>query len=175
MSILIVYFSFTGNNRFLAEHIAQRIECDVCSIIEKKRRTMVTIILDMMLKRDPKIRPLEYSVSNYNHIILVAPIWDSKIANPMKTLIKTEKDALSNYSFITLCGYERIGQIEDITEELSVLIERTPKAVVELRISDILPIDKRDEIKAISRYQISSKDLLEFDSKINEFLECIEK
>lgn len=46
MRILIIYFSFSGNNRLLAEHLAKRIGCDICPIVEKKRRTMVTIILD---------------------------------------------------------------------------------------------------------------------------------
>ncbi len=74
MRILIVCFSFSGNNRRLAEYLAQAIKCNICPIVEKKRRTMLTILLDMMFRREPKIEALEYSISNYDHIILVAPI-----------------------------------------------------------------------------------------------------
>jgi hypothetical protein len=57
--------------------------CDICPILEKKRRTIITIMLDMMFRREPKIQPLEFSVLNYDHIILVAPIWDAKLSHPM--------------------------------------------------------------------------------------------
>lgn len=173
MRILIIYFSFSGNNRLLAEYLGRRIGCDVCPIVEKKRRTMLTIILDMMFRREPGVESLEYSTSNYEHIILVAPIWDAKVANPMKTLIKMKKSTLSGYSFISLCGYERSGQKESITKELSTLAGHPPKTVVELKISELLPVEKQNEIRAISRYHINSEEMSIFESQINEFLKLI--
>jgi menaquinone-dependent protoporphyrinogen IX oxidase len=173
VKILVVYFSYSGNNRLLAEYLAKLISCDICPIIEKRRRTALTIILDMMFRREPKIRPLEYSASNYNEIILVAPIWGSKVANPMKTLVKSEKAALSNYSFISLCGYERSGQKEKITKELSTLSGLPPKAVCELKIGDLFPAAKRNDIKTISRYRATIEDLFKFESQINAFLKLI--
>lgn len=173
MRILIIYFSFSGNNRLLAEHLSKRIGCDICPIVEKKRRTIVTIILDMMFRREPKIKALDCAALNYDHIILVAPIWDSKLANPMKTLIKREKAVLSNYSFISLCGYERSGQKESITKELSALTGRSPKAVSELKVCDLFPAEKRNDIKTISRYHATSEDLIMFESQINVFLKLI--
>lgn len=109
MRILIIYFPFSGNNRRLAEYLVKEIQCDICPIIEKKRRTMVTFILDMMFKRYPKIEAIETPIANYDHTILVAPIWDSKVANPLKTLIRSEKNSLNNYSFISFCGFDRPG------------------------------------------------------------------
>jgi flavodoxin len=173
MKVLIIYFSFSGNNRLLAEHLATRLSCDICPIVEKKRRTGVTILLDMMFRREPKIQPLEYSVSNYDHIILVAPIWDSKLSNPMKALIQREKPALSHYSFISLCGYERSGQAESITEELTTLSGRSPRAVCELRICDLFPAEKRNDVPTISRYHATSNDLTHFEPQIAAFLKLI--
>lgn len=173
MKILVIYFSFSGNNRLLAEHLSKRIGCDICAITEKKRRTILTIILDMLFKRESKIETLEFSVVNYDHIILVAPIWDSKLANPMKTLIKSEKTAFSNYSFISFCGYERSAQKENITKELSDLTSRSPKTVSELKISDLIPSEKGNSIKTISRYHARREDLIKYEQQINEFLTFI--
>lgn len=174
MKTLIVYFSFSGNNRLLAEHLAKRINCDAFPVVEKKRRTIITIFLDMLFRREPKIEDLECAASNYDRIVLVAPIWDSKLANPVKTLIKKEKAALCDYSFISLCGYERSGQKESITQELLALTGRAPKAVFELRISDLFPAEKRNKIRMISHYHITEKDLIIFEAQINEFLKLIQ-
>lgn len=173
MKNLIVYFSHSGNNRLLAEHLTGLIGCDVCPIIENKKRTMLTIILDMMFKREPKINEIEYRVSNYDHIILVAPVWAAKIANPMQVFIKREKAVFPSYSFISLCGYKRPEQREAIIKELSGLIEKAPKAVCELTICDLLPIGKRNEIKRIANYHVKNEELVIYESEINEFLETI--
>ena len=173
MKPLVIYFSFSGNNRLLAEHLAARIGCDICAVVEKKHRTMLTVLLDMMFKREPKIEALEHSPLNYDHVILVAPIWDSKLANPTKTLVKSERPALSDYSFISLCGYERSGQKESITKELSALAGHPPKAEAELRISDLLPPEKRKDVKTISRYRATREDLNLFEPQIDAFLKLI--
>jgi menaquinone-dependent protoporphyrinogen IX oxidase len=174
MKILIIYFSFSGNNRLLAEHLSKRLNCDAFPILEKKRRTIITIFLDMLFGREPKIKDLECVVSNYDRIVLVAPIWDSKLANPIKSLIKKEKDALFNYFFISLCGYDRSGQKESITRELLALTGRAPKAVFELKISDLFPAEKRNDIRIISRYHVTDKDLILFEPHINEFLKLVQ-
>lgn len=170
MKYLIIYFSFSGNNRLLAEYLATQIGCDFCPVVEKKRRTGVTILLDMLFRREPKIQPLEHSVSDYDHIILVAPIWDAKLAHPMKTLIKQEKAALTSYSFISLCGYERPQQQESITQELLSLSGRLPSTVCQLRICDLFPLEKRNDVPTISRYHVTRDDLIQFASQIAEFL-----
>lgn len=175
MRTLVVYFSFSGNNRLLAKEIARRIGCDICPIVEKKRRTMLTIILDMLFRRLPRIEPLAYPPSNYQRIILVAPIWASKVANPMKTLIKREKAALSSYAFISLCGYEQSGQQQGIARELLALAGHPPITVAELKISDLFPPEKRNDIKTISRYRITDDDLSRFATRIDDFCRLIQK
>lgn len=55
------------------------------------------------------------------------------MANPLKSLIKREKDALENYSLISCCGFDRSGQQESITHQLADLTEHLPKAVCELQ------------------------------------------
>lgn len=175
MRILIIYFSFSGNNRRLAEYLAKEIQCDICPIIEKKRRTMLTIVLDMMFKRSPKIEAIETPISNYDHTILVAPIWDSKVANPMKTLIKREKNSLNNYSFISFCGFDRPGQKERITNQLTDLTGYPPKSVSELKVCELFPSEYREEVNTISCYHITRKDLSKFEDKIYDFLHLIQR
>lgn len=143
MKILIVCFSFSGNNRLLAEHLTGRLSADLCFIVEKKRRTILTIFLDMIFRREPIIEPLEKSPAGYDHVVLVSPVWESKVAHPMITFIKNEIAALSDYSFATFCGYARPGQAEMIAKELSALAGHPPKAVLELRTRDLVPGEEK--------------------------------
>ena len=92
----------------------------------------------------------------------------------MKSFIKSEKAALANYSFISLCGHGRSGQREIITKELSTLVGHSPMAVAELRIFELMPTEKKDEIMAISSYHVTDQDLRFFASRIDEFCKVIE-
>jgi multimeric flavodoxin WrbA len=63
---------------------------------------MLTIILDLLFRRTPWIEPLDKAPREYDHIIFVAPVWDSKVANPMQALIKRERENISRYSLEVL-------------------------------------------------------------------------
>lgn len=170
MKTLVIYFSHSGNNRLLAEHLARRLGCDICPIVEKKRRTGLTMLLDMMFRREPRIEPLPLLIADYDQTILVAPVWASRVASPMKSLVKREKNSLAHYSFITLCGYERPEQKERITNELTTLIGRSPHAVAELRLSNLFPVEKRHDVRTISRYHATADDLAFFEPELAAFL-----
>lgn len=170
MKLLVIYYSFTGNNRVLAEHIAGRVGGDIHPIVERKRRTEATIVLDMMFRRTPKIEALDTSLADYDHVILVAPVWNARVANPMKSLIKRQRESLPDFSFISLCGYERAGQAERLTAQLTALAGKAPAAVAELRVGDLFPLDKRSDVTTISRYKVMPEDLAAFDEPLRKFL-----
>lgn len=171
MKSLVIYYSYTGNNRLLAETLAARLSCDICPVIEARRRTGLTVLLDMLFRRTPPLQPLACLPAQYDHIILVAPIWNAKLANPMKTLVKREHAAFAEYSFLSLCGYERPKQKERITQELTALTGRAPRAVAELIIGALFPAEQRQKIQVISQYRVTSADLQTFAPQIEAFLQ----
>lgn len=126
MKTLIIYYSFSGNNEFLVQELQKRLGCDIQKIVELKKRTGFTILLDLIFKRNPKIRKSDFDLKQYDRFILAAPIWDGKIATPLKSFIEQEKDNFKEYSFITVCtGPE--GQDKKITDELVQLIQKNLK------------------------------------------------
>lgn len=170
MRFLVVYFSHTGNNRLLATAIARRLNCETCAIVEASRRTMFTIMLDMLFRRTPRIKPLEKNLTDYDHIVFLAPIWNFKIANPMVALLQREKANISGFSFITLCGNARPGQRESIADQLFKLVGKRPKAVQELRVCDLVPEEKRDDVRVVSAYHVTESELTSYESGIAEFI-----
>jgi len=152
------------------EHLAARLGCDICPITEKRRRTMFTIFMDMMFQRFPAIEAIQCSVADYDHVILIAPIWGSKVANPLKSFITQEKAGLADYSFISLCGHGTPEQHAAITQELTTLAGHPPSAVTELRIRELMPAEKKDDVKEITRYRATKDDLPAFESQISAFI-----
>ncbi len=169
MKTLIVYYSFTQNNSVLAKYFQGKLGCDMLRIEEAKKRTGLTILLDLLFNRKPKIREHNFTLNRYDHFILIAPIWAGKIASPLKTFLLQAGDAIHNYSFITVCS-GRTGQREKIATQLEELLDIKPEMVTELWVNDLLPEDKKNTIKYSSSYRIQQKDLEFFEEKINRFL-----
>ena len=169
MKTLIVYYSFTQNNSVLAKYIQGKMGCDMLRIEEVKKRTGLTILLDLLFRRHPKIRGHRLSLNRYDHFILVAPIWAGKIASPLKTFLLQAGVSIHKYSFITVCGGQK-GQREKIASQLEEILHIKPKMVTELWVNDLLPEEKKNTIKYASGYRIGQKDLEFFEEKISRFL-----
>jgi flavodoxin len=84
MQTLIIYYSFSGNNKFLAQALQKRLDCDLHTIVELKHRKSIDILFDLIFKRTPKIRKSNFDLRQYDRSILVAPIWAGKIATPLR-------------------------------------------------------------------------------------------
>ena len=169
MKTIIVYYSNTHNNEILAYYIQKKLSCDILKIEEVRKRTGLTILMDLIFNRTPKLNQHSISLELYSDIIFVAPIWASKIASPLRAFLHKEKQNVKHYSFISLCGGVK-GQLENIKKQLSEILGCEPSAAKELWISDILAMDKKNNIKYTSGYRVVPTDLENFRQKIDEFL-----
>jgi len=168
MKTIIVYYSYSGNNEALAKKLKSRFECDMVKLEEKKKRTGMTIMLDLLFKREAKIQEPDVYLEYYKTAIFIAPIWDAKVATPLSAYLKKEKDKIRSYAFITLCG-GRPGQTEKIVEQLCELTGKKPIAFMELEVNELLPSEKRNNVKFVSTYKLKGEDLDVFTSKIQDF------
>ena len=79
MSILIVFFSNTGNTKVLAEAILKEIKCDIEEITEiKVRKGFLGFMrsgFEAIAKKCPDINPLEKDTGSYDIVIIGTPIW----------------------------------------------------------------------------------------------------
>jgi len=169
MKFLVVYYSHTENNRKIARLIRGRLNCDIIRIQELKKRTGLTIFLDVLFNRSPSIRTDAHSLRDYDHIVFVAPIWAAKIASPMKTFLRREKANIQEYSFVTVCSGAK-GQLTRIRQQLTTLVGKTPDGVLELWINDLLPDSMKNKIRYVTNYRIDDEDVAIFEPKVNKFL-----
>lgn len=172
MKKIIIYYSFTGNNESLYRELQRRLNCEAFRILEPKRRTWLTILLDMLFDRRPRIELFPVDLRKYDMVILMSPVWNAHIANPMKSFLDKEKDHLKEYAFLTVCG-GRQGQKEKLLQELKLLTGKTPAAVAELEIGK-LPVEEGKQPKNGSMYRIQAQDLDTWAPEISGFLKVLE-
>lgn len=174
MKTLIVYYSFSGNNEVLAKHLARRLVCRAEAVIERKERRPATILLDMIFRRRPAIHPLRASPSDFDHVLFMAPLWNKGIAHPMVSALRQVRDALPDYSFVSLCGGERPGQHEHVTRELETLTGKAPANVWELHVEDLVPLDGRKKPGAVTGRRVGPDDLAAFGGAVEEILRALQ-
>ncbi|RAV98152.1 flavodoxin family protein [Pseudochryseolinea flava] len=169
MKSLIVYYSFTRNNEKLAKYLQTQLQCDIAEIETVKSRNGFSIFLDLLFNRKPKIKPIHYWPLNYDHVIVIAPIWGGKIAMPMTSFLLNERSNIKQYSFITLCGGQR-GQKEKINKYLTSLLHSAPRYMIELWINDLLPAAQKDSVKHTSQFRIEAEEVIKYHEQLKEFL-----
>lgn len=171
MKTLIVYYSFSQNNEKLANRLRLQLECSIARIETKKRRTGLSIFLDILFKRKPVVKPLAVDLRNYEHLVLIAPIWAGKIATPLKSFIIDQQKHIRSYAFITLCGGGSATQRDNVGQELFGLLGTPPAIVTELWMADVA---KETQAKSVTGLKIEEQQLDRFENKIDEFVKLID-
>lgn len=81
MNKLIVYFSYTGNTRMIAEKIRERLNCDILEIktVIPYSKDYDTVVNDEQngeaSNHLPEIQDINVDLSKYDEIILGTPVW----------------------------------------------------------------------------------------------------
>jgi flavodoxin len=172
MKTIVVSYSHSGNNAWLARQLQDWLNCDVEEIVEPGKRTAMTILLDIIFKRQPKINPSKAFLDTYDMVIFAGPVWNGRIAAPMASFIQREKYNIRNYAFITLCGGQQ-GQKEKLREELILLAQQEPLAVCELEVNDLVRNDQRGKIRYTTSYRVKKTDFTILQPGMREFVDTI--
>ncbi len=172
MKNLIIYYSYTGNNRFLAERLQKQLDCELIALREQKERKTAAILWDLLFRRKSNLKAIKADWQKFDQLIFIAPIWDKGIATPMKTFLMKEKDSFGNYSFFTVCTGRR-RQNEKLTQQLVTFTGRRPDYVYELEVNDLLPPHQKGKVKYTTPYRISEKDFHIWGNKFDEFKKLI--
>lgn len=168
MKTLIVYYSLSGNHRLLAQALSKRFNCPAHELRPRKPRTMFDLFLDAFLYRAPPNDRIPYDVAEYDRVILVAPVWNMRIAAPLRSFARQHGGHLGNYGFITACA-GRPHQAARLQRELTRFVGRGPKRLAQLEIGALLPPEQQKG-RSASTYRLKPADLEAFAPKIDDFL-----
>ncbi|MBA2123395.1 flavodoxin [bacterium Unc6] len=92
MKKLVVYYSFEGNTKLIAEHIAKMINADILELkpkIEIKTKGFMKYFWggkQAVLKTKPELLPFDKSVQDYDVLFIGTPVWAWTYTPPLNTL-----------------------------------------------------------------------------------------
>ena len=89
MKTLVVYYSKTGTTKKVAQAVIEKKSCDYDELQYDKKTKAVNHA------HDP---------SDYEHIVLLAPVWAFALAEPMKKYLAMHKANIKRYDLIVTCG-----------------------------------------------------------------------
>ena len=92
MKALVVYYSRSGNTRFIAEKISQEIGGDIEEISDRKKRNGLSGFFlsgyDATRGRTTKITQGKKSPKDYDLVVVGTPMWNKRIAPAVRTYLK---------------------------------------------------------------------------------------
>ena len=123
MKTLVVYYSRTGNTKFVAEKIAEHLGADVCEVVDKKsRKGKFGFLKGGYESIRKKLTEIEVSnkVDDYGFVIIGSPVWANGITPAIRTFI--HQNDFSNKQiacFVTLKGDNPQIPLEKMKEAIS--------------------------------------------------------
>ncbi len=98
----VVYYSFQGNNRYLAQKVAEVMKADLYEL--KPRGKFFTLILTSLFGMGVKLTISPEWVGGYERVFLCGPIWMGRLISPLSTFIKKHQKSAQRWYFLTCCG-----------------------------------------------------------------------
>jgi flavodoxin len=135
---LVIYYSLSGNTQKVAEAIAKTFKADINQLEDRQNRTgllgMLLTIYQVLFSQPGKIRFASTDPSEYDLVILGAPVWIMKLAPPMRSYILKEKDRFNQVAFFCTEGASGALNAFKAMESLSA---KKPVATLEVTEGDI--------------------------------------
>ena len=91
---LVVFYSYTGHTKYIAEMIKEKLNCDILEINPVKRYSKDYNLVvkeyqnNESVKETPEIETTNIDMSKYNEIIIGSPVWWYTITPPIRTFLK---------------------------------------------------------------------------------------
>jgi len=95
LKTLVLYYSYEGSTQKVAEYLTESLGLDIARVIpvkEMKSKGFGKFFLggsQVIMKKKPKILPLNIDFDQYDLILLGSPIWAGTFAPPIHTLLES--------------------------------------------------------------------------------------
>ncbi|MEA4816387.1 MAG: hypothetical protein VB120_05975 [Lachnospiraceae bacterium] len=172
MSITIISYSMTGNNNTLASKIANALSTEHVKITEPKKRGYGTITFDLLFRRTPRVFPGPETLSQYDEVIFVAPVWMGQPAFPLRAYLKFLKAHPHKYGFVTISGGS-LNPNPKLRDNITRLAGNAPSVFVAMYIADLMPKELEINPKSVESYHLTDKDMESLTkTAVNEINKC---
>ena len=158
MKTLVVYYSKSGNNKYLAE-MHRGTGRDIEEITPRMSAFFFQV-LSSLTGAGLGINPLKADLKEYDRVLLCGPVWMGNLIYPLRSFIKEYNRSINNLIFATCCGvddsekdsrfgYTRVfSKVRSMAGEKSILCEAFP-------IKLVVPEEQRHDNDALMKARLS--------------------
>jgi flavodoxin len=111
MNILVIYYSRTGNTKFVAEKIAETLGAELKELIDKKNRKGFWGYLragrDSIMKVKTEIEELNIDLDKYELVFLGCPVWVANVPPAIRTYL--DRTDLVDKKLVLFCTQDGMG------------------------------------------------------------------
>lgn len=117
-NVLIVYYSRTGTAKTVAEGLKTQLGCSADCVEYAGRANKPSFMragFEAVTRRVCKIKGDDSGCANFGRVIVITPVWASRLSTPIRSYLKNHGPQISSYSLIGVLDSN--GDIErDATE-----------------------------------------------------------
>lgn len=126
MKTLVIYYSFEGCTKLIAETIAKAINADIFELKTKEELVKTHGFMkylwggrSVVYKEKPELLPLEKNPADYDLIFIGTPVWAFTFTPPLRSLFA--KKILKNKKIAVFCTHEGgpINTLKNMKNELA--------------------------------------------------------
>lgn len=176
---LVVYFSKTGNNEFIAKKLAKDLGCpieEIHPVIENKG----LLLLTTKAKIPVKISSVGRDLALYDRVILCGPIWAGEVIAPIKSFVRRYYNCINELVFVSCCGtpIEARDQIfghGKAFKKLKKYMGSIPTECIAFPVGMVLAPSEQNDSQKVMKVRLDNKNfggLLE--ERYNDFVEVLQ-
>jgi len=154
--ILIVYFSASGNTRFIAEEMAKSVGADLAELVPKKKMNISGLgylnwgVRQLVGKEERELEPLPYDLSEYDLIIVGTPVWTFTMTPPVRTFLKEYNFDGKDIALFCCHGGDYAHTLDDMKEAV-----QKGNVLESIDFMNALELDKEDVMNRINKWMKS--------------------
>ena len=103
MGTLVLFYSKTGSNRYLAERAAKALDARI-EELHPSMNIYPFLLLGTAMGFGAGTKKLTVDPGDYHRVVVAAPLWMGKFALPVQSFVRKYAGKLNEISFITCCG-----------------------------------------------------------------------
>jgi flavodoxin len=126
MNSIVIYYSRTGNTKFVAEEIAASLKAELKSLVDQKNRNGVWGWLwagfDALMQNKTKLEEINIDFRQYDLIFIGCPNWAANLPPALRTFL-TATD-LANKEIVLFCTQDSMGA-ERVFNQIRLLCQKS--------------------------------------------------